>query len=63
MSGGYGNYAASEYICVDKAAEKIPGSQANTDGTLLYPVEAVCGALPCPPYTNGRELTCVVCTK
>ena len=63
MSGHYTHKAGKEYICVDKTAEKIKNSQANKDGALLYPVEAVCGSLPCPPYTDGREMTCVVCTK
>ena len=27
-----------------------------------YPVEIHCGNLPCPPFTEGRELTCVVCS-
>jgi hypothetical protein len=26
-------------------------------------VESHCGSLPCPPYVQGYELTCAVCTK
>lgn len=53
----------TDYICVDNDAEYVPGTKANKDGALLYPVEGVCGSLPCKPYVNGRELTCAVCTK
>ena len=62
-TGYYVDAGASEYICVDGEPEVIKGGTANTDGKLLYLVEGRCGSLPCPPYINGRELTCVVCTK
>ena len=52
----------SMYVCVDHNAEPT-GNSSNNNGNLFYPVEAVCGSLPCPPYVNGRELTCAVCTK
>ena len=52
-----------DFICVNKDAEYIPGSIANMNGALLYLVEGYCGALPCGPYVQGRELTCAVCTK
>lgn len=54
---------ASEYICVDENAEGIPRSRRSVKGALLYPVESQCGTLPCKKYLNGRELTCVVCSK
>ncbi|KAJ8301486.1 hypothetical protein KUTeg_020473 [Tegillarca granosa] len=57
----YHSQAASNYVCVDAKPEKI-GSMANHNGRLFYPVESMCGALPCPPYVNHRELTCAVCT-
>ena len=63
MSGRHSHKKEYEYICVDEDAEYVPGTQANKDGALLYPVEGVCGSLPCNPYVNGRELTCAVCTK
>lgn len=53
----------SEYICVDADAEPaVLGSQLPREGLGLYPVEAGCGALPCGPYMQSRELTCTVCT-
>ncbi|CAH1793553.1 unnamed protein product [Owenia fusiformis] len=51
------------FICVDEAPEAMPGGMAREQGALLYAVEAKCGSLPCPLYVQGRELTCVVCTK
>ena len=53
----------TDFICVDGDPEYVPGSHANKNGALLYPVEGVCGSLPCLPYVSGRELTCAVCTK
>ncbi|KAK3100480.1 hypothetical protein FSP39_020730 [Pinctada imbricata] len=63
MSGHANHVAATQYICVDRDFEKVPGSSANKNGALLYPIEARCGSLPCKPYVEGRELTCVVCSK
>ena len=53
----------SEYICVDEKLESVPGGDGNRSESVVYPVEAVCGSLKCPPYVKGRELTCVVCSK
>ena len=52
-----------DFICVDKNAEYVPGTSSNQRDAYLYPVEGRCGALPCLPYVNARELTCAVCTK
>lgn len=52
----------SEFICVDRLAEGV-GSPAFSGGALLYPTEAECGSLPCGPYVQNRELTCVVCIR
>ena len=59
------DYKRGEYICVDESPEARPGSSSvNQDGALLHRVEARCspGNLPCGPYVDGYELTCVVCT-
>jgi len=55
-------YYRSEYICVDETPEGRPGSEPNMDGALLFPVQAACGSLPCPPYINLNEITCAVCS-
>lgn len=54
----------TEYVCVDEAPEGVANGQANEDGAGLFLIESRCGTLPCPPYDpNGKEITCVVCTK
>ena len=63
MTGYYNHKKQRDYLCVDEDVEYVPGTKANKHGALLYPVEGVCGSLPCKPYVNGRELTCAVCTK
>lgn len=63
MTAYHGHEGSKDFICVDREAEYVPGSQANQDVALLYLVEGVCGSLPCLPYVDGRELTCAVCTK
>jgi hypothetical protein len=62
MAGAFTHTAASEYVCVDDDPERIIGTSANCNGKLFYHVEAECGSLKCPPYVNGRELTCAVCS-
>ncbi|XP_052803050.1 uncharacterized protein LOC128233456 [Mya arenaria] len=62
MSGYYNYAAAKEYACVDSEPEALDAGHENKNGAMFYLVESVCGALECPPYTNGKELTCVVCT-
>ena len=57
------NHNVKDFVCLDEEPEALPGSQANQNGALFYTVEAICGSLPCPPYVNGWELTCAVCTK
>ena len=60
MAGYYTHKAATQYTCVDKSLEPIPGSGADTNGYLIYTVEAHCNHhIPC----SDKELTCVVCTK
>jgi len=54
--------AQGEYICLDYAPEPRPGGAAASYGGLLYPVQVGCGALSCPPFVDGAELTCAVCT-
>ena len=65
LSAGYHKHAAaSEYVCVDREAEWLNGGKTtNHNGKMFYFVEGRCGSLQCPPYENGKELTCVVCTK
>ncbi|KAK3090969.1 hypothetical protein FSP39_016111 [Pinctada imbricata] len=62
MADYHSHYRASKFVCVDENPESLYGSRNNSNGYLLYAVEGICGSLPCPPYVNGRELTCAVCS-
>ncbi|XP_048769450.1 uncharacterized protein LOC125675710 [Ostrea edulis] len=57
------NYSPKETICFNEHPDFIVGGGADNNGNLLYPIQAECGSLECPPYVNGKLLTCVVCTK
>jgi hypothetical protein len=63
LTGGFDNHYASDFVCLDVEPETIAGSSENKNGKLFYFIEARCGSLKCPPYVNGRELTCAVCSK
>lgn len=63
MAGYFGHSAGSMYTCVDEHPDTLHGGHANKNGRLLYSVEAQCGSLRCPPYKEGRELVCAVCSK
>ncbi|XP_061180462.1 short-chain collagen C4-like [Saccostrea echinata] len=62
MAGFYNQHAGTTYTCVDKQPDVLDGGQTSRNGHLFYPVEARCGALKCPPYVEGRELVCAVCS-
>ena len=63
----YHAYNKQDFACVDRFSDSVPGGDGNQNGALFYQVEVRCssdaGNLPCTSYTNGRELSCVVCTK
>jgi len=52
----------SSYVCWDEAPEVAVGG-IDHDNVVIYPVEVLCGSLPCSVYPTGRELTCIVCSK
>ncbi|XP_038060661.1 short-chain collagen C4-like [Patiria miniata] len=62
LMSAHNNHGRAEAVCVDQAPEVISGSQTNQNGALFYFIEGICGSLPCPPYVNGREITCTVCS-
>ena len=53
----------STFECVDKDLDSVVGSSNWQTHALFGHVEAVCNALPCPPYNNYKEINCVVCTR
>lgn len=63
MSAHSSHIGRTQFLCVDKNAEARAGSKPDVNGALLYLVESSCGSLPCPPYSDGIEINCVVCTK
>ncbi|XP_056006008.1 short-chain collagen C4-like [Ostrea edulis] len=63
MAGYYNHAAATTYKCMDRNPDTVTGGNSDHNGYLFFSVEAICGSLKCPPYVNGRELVCVVCSK
>ena len=66
MGQRYAYSAGADLICLDRSPELVPGSSSAQNSAWIYPVEGRCdgdGNLPCAPYVDGYELTCVVCTK
>jgi hypothetical protein len=62
----YPSQSKVDYVCLDAGLEFAPHGAANDNDHLVRPVEVQCGvhgSLPCPPYVDGRELACIVCTK
>ena len=63
MAENIGHKGRTTYVCVDGDPEVRAGGSANDNEALFYNTEAACGSLPCPPFVQGRELTCVICSK
>ena len=68
----YGYFMAERYhptrksrvpLCVDIRAQSVPGSGSGYFDSTLYFIETRCRGIACPPYSNGAEITCAVCTK
>ena len=66
MSARQSHILPTEYECIDKDPESVPGLNGvgwGSGSEILYHVEASCNGMACPPYEAGKELTCVVCTR
>ena len=50
-------------VCVDLNAESVAGGAVDIEGSRLFFIETTCTGIKCPPYSNGAEITCAVCTK
>lgn len=56
-------YERTSFVCVDGSPEAFRDSVGDISNVGLFGhVEAVCSSLPCPPYEEGKEVTCVVCS-
>jgi len=63
VSAYWSTHYRTEFICMDNAPESGPGGTWTGTSAWVYPVQAECNqALPCPPYVNQDEITCVVCS-
>ena len=67
MSGNRNQVLPTQYECVDKDPESVPGLddagwRQGRGTAILNHVEISCNGMACPPYEAGKELTCVVCT-
>lgn len=62
MSSYYEHPGSKEYVCMDDQPETLASGAANQNGALFYLVEGRCGSLQCPPYIDGQEITCAVCS-
>lgn len=63
MTGPMGSRSQHRYVCVDNMPEVDFKGYKREGGAVFDHVRVMCGSLPCPMYIQGRELTCVVCTK
>ena len=63
IMSAYHGFQRTMYECVDSDAESVPGSSTFVGGALFHFVESRCTGIPCPPYADGKELACIVCTK
>ncbi|KAK7094975.1 M protein, serotype 12-like [Littorina saxatilis] len=57
------SHYGGEYVCLDGSPEDDSSVVQNDNGLLFYYTVTVCGSLPCPPYSNDKVVTCVVCSK
>ena len=62
-AGHYTTQKSRVPLCVDVNAQSVPGSATAYVDSLLYFIETQCRGIACPPYSNGAEITCAVCTK
>ena len=60
LMGQYQDY--STYVCVDERMEMYMGTRHSEAISHLVHVEASCEGLPCSPYVDTKELSCVVCS-
>ena len=63
MANYHSHAGPYNHICVDFQPDFVPNGGAASGQHVLYLIEAQGGALPCPPYVQGRELACIVCSK
>ena len=55
--------STTNFVCIDGHPEVLNRGATNDNQAVVHNVVAKCGSLPCPPYVDGLELACVVCSK
>nr|AFH01337.1 alpha-prime sex pheromone precursor [Sepia officinalis] len=63
MSEKRNNAGRMTYVCVDKRPQVYWAGYLNENGATINHVESKCGSLPCPLYSNYKEVPCCVCSK
>jgi hypothetical protein len=63
VSAAATHYNGYENVCLDGEPDFLDHGAKSDDEHVFHLVEGHCGSLPCPPYVDGRELACVVCSK
>ena len=65
FSHHYSHTSKGQYVCVDEQPEGYDNTLGGSSHSqaILYPVDLVCGSLPCPPYHQNREIMCAQCIK
>jgi len=57
----------TEFVCVDEYPDYVTGQAEQRGGSHFFFVLTDCSDHQttghCPPYTENRELACVVCSK
>ena len=53
----------TNYICMDREMETLPGFAGDQSGNWLFSVATKCHrGLDCPPYQLDKPITCAMCT-
>lgn len=64
MAGYPSHSAASDYLCLDGNPDFLHRIPSWSYKSIIYSVYSKCnGATSCPPYVEGKEMVCVVCSK
>ncbi|XP_060556842.1 uncharacterized protein LOC132717398 [Ruditapes philippinarum] len=63
VSAAATHYYGYENVCLDGEPDFLDHGAKSDDEHVFHLVEGHCGSLPCPPYVDGREFACVVCSK
>ena len=52
----YYSHQHRQFTCIDAILKPVAGSTVNQNGLLFYFVKGRCGAPPCPPYDEIKDI-------